>query len=436
MQAALSCHALWSTICIVERRGELVPPLQAAKQWIARSGNHPLSFSIGSELSNQKEVLQTLFTPHYQRWREIDFQTSFPTAILPNTPVDPTYPALQSLSVATVYASSAIHDPDEWQHSGMDKLFKLISQSPALSTIYIGSTGRNHIVTNRIYDQMSMGAPWSTLTNLSLQIIYWTPAMIVQLLTRYCPNLEFLSSQIVFPQHNPNPPPTPTGLFQHDRLKVLRFQDEWGLSVLRHVTLPALEELKLKVHPGAMATLEAETTIVKEFMKRSQCPLRTLLLDVHQNGIGVLDNTPTETRPPRMSQLISDFLHVILPAYLECLTIQIVEESPGGYKLVLDALTLPPDTLNATSSSGLSNLRSLNLAIFEWNQMDVPCMLRMLNSQFGPTGKLQSARLTLSSVDAAVHLVQEIGTHCKGFQGIRDEICNVEVIKDISSTST
>lgn len=100
LEAAESCHALWSTISIVERRGELIPPLPVAKRWIARSGDHPLSFSIGSRLSNEENMLQALFAPHHQRWRKVDFRDSFSTAVLPDGPVNSTYPALRSLSVA------------------------------------------------------------------------------------------------------------------------------------------------------------------------------------------------------------------------------------------------------------------------------------------------------------------------------------------------
>lgn len=298
----------------------------------------------------------------------------------------------------------------------MDQLFNMIAHSPALSALDLESTGESHVIESRIHAQMGAAVPWLTLT-ISIELRYWTPAMVAQLLGRYCPNLEFLASRLPFPEDNPDPPAMPEGHFQHDKMKALYLKDQWGFDILKKLTLPALTELQVNMWGAPVLGAEHKT--------------------VCREGIANTPADPPEHPPCRMSHLVVRILQAAHSVCLTSLTIYI-QDFPDGYFTFLDAITLSTDGPDGTSSPIFPNLRSLDMTIDFWHERDESWLVRMLSSRFAATERFETAVLILYlDTDAEDHLFQELETHCQGVEVFESyEVNHAIVVQRIFSALT
>ncbi|TFK60431.1 hypothetical protein BDN72DRAFT_883605 [Pluteus cervinus] len=287
---ALSLPELWTTMAVYDPSAMAIEKVQL---YLSRAGDvAPFSLYLTQhrgvgyggtrdmdekieEANNTKEIINLWFT-HVERWGSIYFEFNadgLPSMLEKASPEQ--LRNLRDVGFSTTFQSS----------TGFKEFWDNIHTSPNLRSIFCGHTPPPGYL---------LSAPLNQLTRVTLHSASLTELCQV---FRGCPLLEHLT---ILGVTIDTARPTKPIVVQH--LQSLHFDDA-GLKtlaiILEVLTTPSLRDLALYNMPEGMPQ-----GVLKRFLARSQCSLRTLLLreswhyeafgilymaELGDNGVGYLD---------------------------------------------------------------------------------------------------------------------------------------------------
>lgn len=249
---AFSTASLWTTLDLSLKEGEEELELDMAQQWLARSGELPITFTLGSMDSQLKEPNHPciqLLAAHAHRWEEATIHLPADTmrgfqSVRHNLPI------LQSLEIG--------------QHDG-----EASAQADIVDFFYDAPDLHQVLLYQRFSEQL-LKMPWEQLTFCQLDGRY--TATECYDLMQNCPELCHCILGVL---HDPEPNISHRPLITHPALITLTIHEGSSLeSLLDRLKLPNFEEL---VHEFCESGLSLYATISSLFSRSA--PIHRLHLD-------------------------------------------------------------------------------------------------------------------------------------------------------------
>jgi len=226
---------------------------------IARSGSLPLTVHYENYDSRACDDVFSVCAAHSWRWRQLHFCSSY-----------------RPLECETIRGNLDTLETLSLHIHSLDRAVDSFQIAPRLRTVQlIGAAAYRHLA-----------MPWSQLTSLSVE--FCDTVTCFELL-KLCPDLEYFAYSTLWHVAGPD--------LRHrsDRMHSLQLQVLHGdADILQHLTLPQLRTLVV----DADVTTEWIEESLLDFVHRSRCPLKKLVLDVgdrvvdKRDLINVLDSLP------------------------------------------------------------------------------------------------------------------------------------------------
>lgn len=277
---AVSTAGLWTSFEMPLQEGREELELEMAQQWLARSRELPITFTLGRIRYKSKSGLKVtathpcvkLLAAHAHRWR--DATINIPTQHMKDLrSVQGNLILLESLSIGR---SSEYRSPEP--------IFKdLFIAAPQLHKLKLGRRALEPI----------LNVPWTQLTQCTLEGDY--NALECYDVINNCPNLTYCEFAVTGISHPTTEDIDLRPSIVHPNIDVLKIRNhETLLQLLEHLELPALTEF---AHTTRFPVMSLYTSTRSLFL-RSTPPLRRLELDneAHTSDsalIGCLEQCPS-----------------------------------------------------------------------------------------------------------------------------------------------
>ncbi|KAF9054006.1 hypothetical protein BJ165DRAFT_1399315 [Panaeolus papilionaceus] len=280
--ATLSTPTLWSTI--ISQRP--VPShVEMAKLWLERSGSAPLTLHIFQTITDDNtpiEYIKTerqaandllkLYLEHMERWHTVTFFLCIgPLPAFENFPQN----RLTLLTNATLNLATWTPMKTDW----VDKVFKAVHSAPALESISWAASF--------YLDGLPSHVPWQRLKSFELDLndISEDPSPLTYVFDtlKKCPQVE--SIKFILGMALPSVPrslPQPITFLNLKKLILDEALPSHLVVLFKVITAPALEELRISLHPEDHRSPPALAQAVGDFITRSKCAITNLGLDLDE----------------------------------------------------------------------------------------------------------------------------------------------------------
>ncbi|PPR01822.1 hypothetical protein CVT24_001687 [Panaeolus cyanescens] len=279
---SIAIPTLWSTI--VSQR-PIPSHVDMAKLWLERSGTSPLTLHIfqtipddGTPVEYMKTERQAandllkLFMEQMERWQNVKFFLCIgPLPAFENFPQD-RFPLLKnaSLNLATWTPMKA-----EW----VDRVFRAVHSAPCIESVTWNASF--------YLDGLPSHVPWQRLKHFELDLndVSEDPSPLSYVFDTLskCPQVESIKFTLAMAlKPVPRSPPQPVTFVNLKKLVLDEALPSHLISLLKFITAPALEELRISLHPEEIRSPPALAQTLGEFISRSKCTITNLGLDLDE----------------------------------------------------------------------------------------------------------------------------------------------------------